>query len=146
MVDIIKNIEAVVGLIVTIITLLTLIIKPIRKWCITKARNIVTDNEHKQQVNNNIVALKELFADHLTESTDIFRDIRNKLQANNDGTLNGLRYQIYELTEIIFERGYIKEKERELLTDMHTAYHNLGGNSYVSDRVARALEMETRNQ
>jgi hypothetical protein len=141
MIDIFKNIETVVGCIVTIMGLLTLIIKPIRKWIIEKIRSIV----HHDEYTNNITELKELFLTHINESTGIFQDIRDSMQANNDGTLNSLRYQIYELTEIIFERGYIKEKERELLTDMHTAYRKLGGNSYISDRVNRAFHMETRD-
>lgn len=146
--EIFQNIATVVGCISACITLLFAIIKPLRKWVTNRILRIVNHDEYRTQLashTENINELKEFMMHHCEESNVIFQEIRDSMQKNNEATMNGLRYQLYEKTEEIFNRGYIKEKERELLTDMHDAYKGLHGNSYITDRIDRAFKMNTRD-
>lgn len=147
MIETLKDVGAILGCIVTAITLLGIIIKPIRQWTINQILRVVHHDEYREQLTThteNINELKDFIRHHCEESSTIFQEIRDSMRKNDAGTMNSLRYQLYEKTEEIFNRGYIKEKERELLTDMHEAYENLRGNSYITDRVKRALGMETK--
>lgn len=148
MVETLKLVGAILSCLVSAATLISIIIKPIRKWIVDKILEAVRHDEYQGQLDSHtktINDLSEFMKQHAEESVTIFQEIRDNMLKNNEGTKNSLRYQLYEKTEEIFERGYIKEKERELLTDMHEAYEGLRGNSYITDRVHRAFEMETRN-
>ena len=117
---------ACIGWAISLITLISLIVKPIRVKIINRIKGISkTDltQETLMRIENNLQQQKKQL-DEIAEGT----------QAN-------LRNNILQLVDKSIAKGYITGLERANLKDMYKAYHRLGGDTYATDRYELALEL-----
>lgn len=126
----VQFIGACIGYTVSAITLLTLIIKPIRTKLIGWMKGI---NE----------------TDETAESIHRIEEMQNQQSALlaqiAEGTQASLRNNILQLVDTCLAREYITTVDRMNLKDMYAAYHNLGGDTYATERCNLALDLPTKD-
>lgn len=128
--EIVQFIGACIGYTVSGLTLISLIVRPIRIKIINKIKGI-------NQTDSTIEALKRI-----DERLDKVEDRLDKIA---EGTQASLRNNILQLVDICLLRGYITTVDRMNLKDMYSAYHNLGGDTYATERCNLALQLPTKN-
>lgn len=128
--EIVQFIGACIGYTVSGLTLISLIVRPIRIKIINKIKGI-------NQTDSTIEALKRI-----DERLDKVEDRLDKIA---EGTQASLRNNILQLVDICLSRGYITTVDRMNLKDMYSAYHNLGGDTYATERCNLALQLPTKN-
>lgn len=118
------------GGIITIMTLVTFIVKPIRKkfvgW-ITKTAQTESTNTKIDDINNKLDQLTGLVAQTIEQNKKLQEDLDTlslALQAS-------LRNQILILYYDCRKKKYISRYELECLNKLYENYINLGGNSFV---------------
>lgn len=126
----VQLIGACIGYTVSALTLISLIIKPIRIKIVNRIKGI-------NQTDSTIEALK-----HIDERLDKVEDRLDKIA---EGTQASLRNNILQLVDICLSRGYITTVDRMNLKDMYSAYHNLGGDTYATERCNLALQLPTKD-
>lgn len=126
----IQFIGACIGYTVSAITLMSLIIKPIRTKIINRIKGI-------NQTDSTIEALM-----HIDERLGKVEDRLGKIA---EGTQASLRNNILQLVDSCLARGYITTVDRMNLKDMYNAYHNLGGDTYATERCNLALQLPTKD-
>lgn len=126
----IQFIGACIGYTVSAITLMSLIIKPIRTKIINRIKGI-------NQTDSTIEALMRI-----DERLDKVEDRLGKIA---EGTQASLRNNILQLVDSCLARGYITTVDRMNLKDMYNAYHNLGGDTYATERCNLALQLPTKD-
>ena len=108
----IQFIGACIGYTVSALTLISLIIKPIRTKIVNRIKGI-------NQTDSTIEALK-----HINMQLD---KVEERLDEIAEGTQASLRNNILQLVDSCLARGYISTIDKMNLKDMYSAYHNLGG-------------------
>lgn len=126
----IQFIGACIGYTVSGLTLISLIVRPIRIKIINKIKGI-------NQTDSTIESLQRIERD-LTIQKD-------KLDKIAIGSQASLRNSIIQLAEKCLARGYITTIEKLNIIDMYNAYHDLGGDTYVTDRYELVLELPEKN-
>ena len=126
----IQFIGACIGYTVSAVTLISLIIKPIRTKIINHIKGI-------NQTDSTIEALKRI--------DDRLDKVEDRLEKIAEGTQASLRNNILQLVDSCLERGYITTGDRMNLKDMYNAYHNLGGDTYATERRNLALLLPTKD-
>lgn len=126
----IQFIGACIGYTVSAVTLISIIIKPIRTKIINHIKGI-------NQTDSTIEALR-----HIDERLDKVEDRLDKIA---EGTQASLRNNILQLVDLCLARGSITTVDRMNLKDMYSAYHNLGGDTYATERCNLALQLPTRD-
>lgn len=107
----IQFIGACIGYTVSALTLISLIIKPIRTKLVNRIKGI-------NQTDSTIEALKHI---------DVRLDkVEERLDEIAEGTQASLRNNILQLVDSCLARGYISTIDKMNLKDMYSAYHNLG--------------------
>lgn len=66
------------------------------------------------------------------------------LDANVDGTLALLRFRLKEEISLALSRGYTTVAEYEVISNMYSAYKNMGGNHTIGHMFEDYGELETR--
>ena len=126
----IQFIGACIGYTVSAVTLISIIIKPIRTKIINHIKGI-------NQTDSTIEALRRI-----DERLDKVEDRLDKIA---EGTQASLRNNILQLVDLCLARGCITTVDRMNLKDMYSAYHNLGGDTYATERCNLALQLPTRD-
>ncbi len=67
--------------------------------------------------------------------------IRDKLELVSAGQEFVLQDRLMYLCDRYIERGHVSTLELKLLTNMYGAYHNLGGNDFITDLFERVKEL-----
>lgn len=138
--DIVKDISVVVGTILSLITLATIFIKPIRKWIVSfivsASANPEQDAERKKLVDD-VVAL----ADLMTSMQSTLHLLVEKNDKMSNGVMNGLRSIILERCDRAIDTGSLRSIDRMLLMDLYKSYHDLGGDTYCTDRYNQAMQL-----
>lgn len=126
----IQFIGACIGYTVSALTLISLIIKPIRTKIVDRIKGI-------NQTDSTIEALKHI---------DVRLDkVEERLDEIAEGTQASLRNNILQLVDSCLARGYISTIDKMNLKDMYSAYHNLGGDTYATERCNLALQLPTKD-
>lgn len=126
----IQFIGACIGYTVSALTLISLIIKPIRTKIVNRIKGI-------NQTDSTIEALKHI---------DVRLDkVEERLDEIAEGTQASLRNNILQLVDSCLARGYISTIDKMNLKDMYSAYHNLGGDTYATERCNLALQLPTKD-
>lgn len=139
-IELFKSISAVVGCILTCISLVTLLCKPVRNkfigW-IRKNTNISEAEKSINELRNNLTKLSEAVQQHLANSEKFQNEIREEFKTVNQEILRLADNDVLVLRDCILEkyfecknRGYVEEHERESIAAMHERYIEKGGNSY----------------
>lgn len=126
----IQFIGACIGYTVSALTLISLIIKPIRTKIVNRIKGI-------NQTDSTIEALK-----HIAVRLD---KVEERLDEIAEGTQASLRNNILQLVDSCLARGYISTIDKMNLKDMYSAYHNLGGDTYATERCNLALQLPTKD-
>lgn len=126
----IQFVGACIGYTVSAITLITLIVKPIR----TKLIGWIKGVNETDSTSESLYRIEE----RLKEQED-------KLDKIAQGSQAGLRNNILQLVDKCLEKESITAIEKLNLIDMYTAYHDLGGDTYATARYELALELEEKN-
>lgn len=126
----IQFIGACIGYTVSALTLISLIIKPIRTKIVNRIKGI-------NQTDSTIEALK-----HINVQLD---KVEERLDEIAEGTQASLRNNILQLVDSCLARGYISTIDKMNLKDMYSAYHNLGGDTYATERCNLALQLPTKD-
>ena len=126
MVEIAKNIAVFVGLFLSMVSALTILIKPLRKWFINRI----------SKVNNDTLSeIKNMLKQHIIES-------EQKNQSQNEALLCITRSEITAIYFKYFESKNLPMFERENLIKMYDSYERNGGNSYVHTIVEEMLDWD----
>jgi hypothetical protein len=71
--------------------------------------------------------------------------VEERLDEIAEGTQASLRNNILQLVDSCLARGYISTIDKINLKDMYSAYHNLGGDTYATERCNLALQLPTKD-
>lgn len=126
----IQFVGACIGYTVSALTLISLIVKPIRIKLISWIKGV--------------------------NKTDTTADALNRIEARLDkqedkldkialGSQASLRNNILQLVDKCLAKESITAIEKLNLIDMYNAYHDLGGDTYATARYKLALELEEKN-
>lgn len=126
----IQFIGACIGYTVSAITLITLIVKPIRTSLIGWIKGVNKTDDTSESIKR-------------IEETQ--RQQGELLALIAEGSVANLRNNILQLTGACLEQGYISTVDRMNLKDMYDAYHKLGGDTYATERRNLALELPTKD-
>lgn len=120
-----------VGAVLSIITLLTLIIKPLRskfaKW-VTKTANTDEFNTKFDDINTKLDNLANL-VEKTIEQNEI---LQTELDKQSEALKASLRNSILRLYYCCLSKGYITTYQLRNLAELYSNYKSLGGNSFIS--------------
>ena len=117
--------------IVTIITLTSIIVKPIRK----KIVKWIRDTSHTATADKN--------AQQLVELNNKMTTILNEFEKSKQNDLCMIRHMITQIYYNNIGSTKIRAREREDMESLYDRYEKLGGNSYVKQIVKEMREKET---
>ena len=133
-----------VGAVLSIITLLTLIIKPLRskfaKW-VTKTANTDEFTEKFDDINEKIDKLTELVEKTIQQNEQLQEEIDKQSKALQASLRNSILNLYYKSTE----KGSLTMFEKQNLTMLYDNYKNLKGNSFISDCVEELKNLPIKN-
>lgn len=135
--EIIKFIGSCVGYIISTITLITIIIKPLRKKFIRWIKQTGDVEATKLELSE----IKDMLQTHL----DADKEKQEVLKRLAEAEKASLRNSILHLCDVCLKRESITSIEKLNLIDMYTEYHNLGGDTYCTDRYELALNLQEKN-
>lgn len=135
MIEVVKNVAAVVGCALSCISLLTLVCKPIRKAVI----GFITSKSGRTEMEQQIGTIKEMLEAHLEAD----REKQIRAAADREALLCLLRNSVTRIYYAYLPNKAIPAHEYKNMIFLSEAYENLGGNSYVTTIVANMKEWET---
>lgn len=136
-IEIIKTISMCFGCITAILTVVTAIVTPLRRKLIGWIRNTSNTNGTADK----LAKIEEMLESHISvdkEKWDLLVNLREASKAS-------LRNSILCLCDNCFDKGSITSIEKLNLIDMYKEYHNLGGDTYCTDRYELALHLPEKN-
>lgn len=136
-IEIIKTISVCFGCATAILTVLTAIVTPLRRKIIGWVRNTNNTNDTIEKLNK----IQEMLESHIALDTEKW-DMSVKLA---EAVKAGLRNSILELCDKCLAKGSITSIQKLNLIDLYKEYHNLGGDTYCTDRYKLALHLPEKN-
>lgn len=141
----IQFVGACIGYTVSALTLISLIVKPIRTRLIPRLIGWIK-GVNKTDENSEMLARIEARLDqqerNFNERLDKQEDKLDKIAL---GSQASLRNNILQLVDKCLAKESITAIEKLNLIDMYNAYHDLGGDTYATARYKLALELEEKN-
>lgn len=131
--DFIKIIGSCLGYALSAVTLTTIIVKPLRN----KFINWVRQTSDIDNTNSEIAEIKAMLKQHIETDADKQETLIRLKEAEKAN----LRNSILQLCDKCIKRESITAIEKMNLMDMYQEYHNLGGDSYCTDRYIIAKEL-----
>ncbi len=135
--EIIKIIGSCIGYVISAITLITIIIKPLRKKFIEWVKQTGDVNATKSE----LFEIKNMLQAHL----DTDKDKQELLKRLAEAEKASLRNSILHLCDACLKKESITSIEKLNLIDMYKEYHNLGGDTYCTDRYELTLSLQEKN-
>lgn len=132
-----KDLAAMAGYIITIITLIGLICKPIRESIINK----LTQSNQNKEILEAIQELKEQMREVKQSLSVLEKQQQNDSEATKCSLRNTITHLYYKYTRI----GEIPPLERENVSMLCKAYFALKGNSYVQACYEELMDLPTTN-
>lgn len=133
----IKVVGSSLGYILSAITLSTMIIKPIRNKFIHWIKRMGDVDTTKSE----LTEIKNMLQAHIDADVEKQKTLKRLAEAEKAS----LRNSILHLCDLCLKRGSITSIEKLNLIDMYTEYHNLGGDTYCTDRYELTLELPEKN-
>lgn len=137
----IQFVGACIGYTVSALTLISLIVKPIRTRLIGWIKGVNNTDENGEALAR-IEARLDQQERNFNERLDKQED---KLDKIAQGSQASLRNNILQLVDKCLAKENITAIEKLNLIDMYNAYHDLGGDTYATARYEMALELEEKN-
>ena len=135
--QLITQIGGVAGSIITLVTLTTLIFKPIRKAVI----EWITKTSDRDSINEKLDHLSNLVQTTIAQNDELQAEMDKQSKALQAS----LRNSILNLYNKCIPRQYITVLEFENLSMLYKNYKELGGNSFVEDCVEQLKKLERKN-
>ena len=127
-----------VGAVLSIITLLTLIIKPLRskfaKW-VTKTANTDEFTEKFDDINEKIDKLTELVEKTIEQNVKL----QEEMQTQSEALQASLRNSILKAYHCCTTKGYITTYQAQNVSALFTNYEKLGGNGFIKYTIMPAI-------
>ena len=124
--EIVKNIGAIIGLILSCITLITVSCKPLR----TKIARWVKQTSKTNETNELMEEIRRTLQDHLSLEEQI-----------SESLLDLLRDDINRIYFKYVDRGEIPSYEKQNLVILFEQYKKMGGNTYMHNLYEEAMEL-----
>ena len=134
MLELVKIVGSIAAALMSLITLLSCLIKPIREMFKSWIRRVVESGENRTSPDA-ITDIKELLAEQKTSTEQMLAEIEH---VNKDISLlkSSTKSTIKNMISDIYGRGRktqtLSANDRESLTHLYDAYHALGGNHYTT--------------
>lgn len=127
-----------VGAVLSIITLLTLIIKPLRskfaKW-VTKTANTDEFTEKFDDINEKIDKLTELVEKTIEQNVKL----QEEMKTQSEALQASLRNSILKAYHCCTTKGYITTYQAQNVSALFTNYEKLGGNGFIKYTIMPAI-------
>ena len=131
--EIVKNIGAIIGLILSCITLITVSCKPLR----TKIARWVKQTSKTNETNELMEEIRRTLQDHLS----LEEQRSQKLEMISESLLDLLRDDINRIYFKYVDRGEIPSYEKQNLLILFEQYKKMGGNTYMHNLYEEAMEL-----
>jgi hypothetical protein len=125
--DSIKIFAIYAGYILTILSLIIFIVKPLRNLLIDSFKKSIKESEQEKLI-------KEIH--------ETLQDLMIKGELQNKAQLSALRDNITETYYKYMDTKKIREYKRKSLIEQYDSYHRMNGNSYVDVIYEEMLEWE----
>jgi hypothetical protein len=126
---------SIAGAIITIISLIALLRKPILNFKESRKKK----KDKAIVMENNIIQMKEMLQEH-TQKDKLAQEI---LTLHGEALLCILRNEITKTYYKFLPSKALPTYEQENLIKQHTTYHNLNGNSYIDKIFEEMMTWET---
>ena len=144
MTELIRTVGGVAGSIISVITLLTLIVKPMRdgfrRWIYQIAAQ---SDDHVSK--NDMLEIKDILNHQSEQNEKILcelEDTKHDMAIMKDGTKSTLKNMISGLYNAGRATKTISANDRESLVHLYETYHALGGNHYTTIIYNEMLEWD----
>ena len=141
--EIVKNIGAVVGLVLSCLTLVTLLCKPLRKKIAGWIRQVSQAEEYREAIKQNQLAIDEIRAcmQQMMATEESKQALFLKFQKSQLSILRD------DITRMYFK--YLEDKQvpfyaRKDMVQLYETYTDMGGNSYVKTIYDEFMEWPVR--
>ena len=145
MIEVIKNIAAVVGCVLSCISLLTIIIKPMRKKIINWIAEVADKPETVNAINelrNQMGAIQLQIEQNAEERRQQITNLKNQIDSimqfdrkNHEALKDMIRERIVSVYYANLEHKTLHFEEWETVSELNGSYEELGGNSFVKGLV-----------
>lgn len=133
----IKIVGSCLGYTLSAITLITMIVKPIRNKFIRWVKQTGDVDTTKLE----LTEIKNMLQTHINADVEKQETLKRLAEAEKAS----LRNSILHLCDLCLKRNSITSIEKLNLIDMYTEYHNLGGDTYCTDRYELTLDLPEKN-
>lgn len=130
-----KDIAAMAGYIITLITLFGIICKPIRKRILDSVGQINQDKELRASI--------EELKDQVAGLQNSFKKLETDREKENEAMKCSLRNTLTHLYYKYSRIGEVPPLERENISMLYNAYISLNGNSYVKNCYEELMDLPT---
>lgn len=141
MIEVIKNIAAVVGCVLSCISLLTVVIKPMRKavinWVAEAADKPETVNAIKE-LRDQMVAMQLRIDQSAEERRHQIANLKDQIESiiqfdlkNHEALKDMIRERIVSVYYANLEHKTLHFEEWETVSELNRSYESLGGNTFV---------------
>lgn len=132
--ELVKDVAAVIGLILSSSSLLTIVCKPLRRAVV----GFVTRQSEKTEMQKQISEIRDMLLEHLEADK-----LKQENAADDRGALLCLlRNSVTRIYYIYLPKKQIPAHEYKNMIFLSEAYANLGGNSYVTTIVENMKDWE----
>ena len=136
LIGLLTEIGGAAGSVITVLSLLTLIIKPLR----TRLVKMIVSAADSEHIKSKIAELTELAQRSVAQNDELAAEMRRQSEAIK----SDLRDSILRLYYDTKKSGHITMFELCNLGELYTNYKALGGNSFIDECVQRMKELEVR--
>lgn len=141
MIEVIKNIAAIVGCVLSCISLLTIIVKPMRKTVINwiaevadKPETVNAINELRSQMNTMQLKMEQNAEERRQQITNLKDQIDSIIQfdmKNHKALKDMIRERIVSMYYANLEHKTLHFEEWETVSQLNSSYESLNGNTFV---------------
>ena len=142
--ELIKTIGGVAGSIISVITLATLLFKPVRERLRKWVRHSAISEEDRATLAT-ISEIKDLLGQQGKQNEQILKELAS-VDSNVSVLKASTRSTIKRMIADMYNNGRVEKKinvnDREALVNLYEAYHELGGNNYTTIIYNEMLDWE----
>ena len=145
MIEVIKNIAAVVGCVLSCISLLTVIVKPMRQKVINWVAEVADKPETVNAINelrNQIGTMQLQIEQNAEERRQQIANLKDQIESiiqfdrkNHEALKDMIRERIVSVYYANLEHKTLHFEEWETVSELNSSYEELGGNSFVKGLV-----------
>ena len=132
--SIITLVAGAAGSMITIVTFLTLVCKPLRERFVKWVRKITNKDDMDKEINsiNEKIDKITLLVEKTIEQNE---KLQEEMQKQSKALLSDTRKIILDMCTKIYNRGYMTMYESETLSALYDSYDALNGNTFVHGMV-----------